>query len=142
MNLMEADISLRSSSLGDQLGPYDRTATAVQLFRFSAETFNPHRIHYDKDYAAVEGHPERLVQAHLLGAFLGAACASWAGAGHQLKNLQWSNRSPVYVDQAISIFGNVYSIDRDGDAIFIKLDLRILSIDGSVCVEGQADIII
>ena len=31
----------------------------VQLFRFSAITFNPHRIHYDRTYAMeVEGYPD------------------------------------------------------------------------------------
>jgi 3-methylfumaryl-CoA hydratase len=34
----------------------------VSLFRFSAITFNPHRIHYDRDYAVrVEGYPGLVV---------------------------------------------------------------------------------
>ena len=37
-------------------------ADAVSLFRFSAITFNPHRIHYDKPYAmGVEGYPGLVV---------------------------------------------------------------------------------
>lgn len=35
----------------------------TQLFRFSALTFNAHRIHYDRDYCCdVEGYPELVVQ--------------------------------------------------------------------------------
>lgn len=44
--------------------PWRRTITtnAVSLFRFSAITFNPHRIHYDKPYAMeVEGYPGLVV---------------------------------------------------------------------------------
>lgn len=38
----------------------------VTLFRFSALTYNPHRIHYDRDYATVvEGHEDLLVHGPL-----------------------------------------------------------------------------
>ncbi len=38
------------------------TTDAVMLFRFSALTFNPHRIHYDRSYAMeVEGYPGLVV---------------------------------------------------------------------------------
>ncbi|HTQ13567.1 MAG TPA: hypothetical protein VMH86_06800 [Rhizomicrobium sp.] len=39
------------------------TPDATQLFRFSALTFNAHRIHYDRDYTTgVEGYPGLVVQ--------------------------------------------------------------------------------
>src|SRR5208283_4471875 len=44
---------------------YVRTVTPdpTQLFRFSALTFNAHRIHYDRDYCRdVEGYPGLVVQ--------------------------------------------------------------------------------
>lgn len=44
--------------------PWRRTITTdtVSLFRFSAITFNPHRIHYDAPYAkGVEGYPDLVV---------------------------------------------------------------------------------
>jgi 3-methylfumaryl-CoA hydratase len=44
---------------------WSRTLTPdeTQLFRFSALTFNAHRIHYDRDYATkVEGYPDLVVQ--------------------------------------------------------------------------------
>ena len=40
------------------VGPIERTATHLQAFLFSAATWNPHRIHYDRDYARdVDGYP-------------------------------------------------------------------------------------
>lgn len=40
------------------------TLTPVDLFRFSALTFNAHRIHYDRDYARnTEGHADLVVHA-------------------------------------------------------------------------------
>jgi 3-methylfumaryl-CoA hydratase len=44
---------------------------AVTLFRFSALTFNAHRIHYDRDYAVmVEGYRELVVQGPLAATLL------------------------------------------------------------------------
>jgi 3-methylfumaryl-CoA hydratase len=45
--------------------------TASLLFRFSALTYNAHRIHYDRDYARdVEGYPGLLVHGPLLATLL------------------------------------------------------------------------
>lgn len=44
--------------------PWQRTISTdpVSLFRYSALTFNPHRIHYDRNYAmSVEGYPGLVV---------------------------------------------------------------------------------
>jgi 3-methylfumaryl-CoA hydratase len=47
------------------------TPGAVDLFRFSAATFNSHRIHYDLPYARdVEGYPDLVVQGPLTAAKL------------------------------------------------------------------------
>ena len=41
------------------------------MFRYSALTFNPHRIHYDRDYAReVEGYPGLVVHGPLLAQYL------------------------------------------------------------------------
>ena len=42
------------------------TPDPVLMFRHSALTFNSHRIHYDRDYAAQKGHPGLLVQGTLI----------------------------------------------------------------------------
>ena len=45
----------------------DRTVAVdpVLLFRFSALTYNAHRIHYDRDYARAEGYPGLVVHGPL-----------------------------------------------------------------------------
>lgn len=49
----------------------DMTADPVLLFRFSALTFNAHRIHYDRDYAReVEGYAGLVVHGPLLATLL------------------------------------------------------------------------
>jgi acyl dehydratase len=57
-------------AVGDELPPMVKQASRAQLFLYSAASSNPHRIHYDKDYAAIEGHPDVLVHGPLQGAWL------------------------------------------------------------------------
>lgn len=46
-------------------------ADPIQLFRFSALTFNAHRIHYDRDYATgEEGYPALVVHGPLIATLL------------------------------------------------------------------------
>jgi len=47
------------------------TVGPVQMFRYSAVTFNGHRIHYDRDYAReVEGYPGLVVHGPLIATLL------------------------------------------------------------------------
>jgi 3-methylfumaryl-CoA hydratase len=59
--------SSRAAAAPDARGTGERTRRVTpdptQLFRFSALTFNAHRIHYDREYCRnVEGYPGLLVQ--------------------------------------------------------------------------------
>ena len=59
--------------------PY--TLDEVTLFRFSALTFNGHRIHYDRRYAVeVERYPDLVVHGPLLALLLLGAGQRWAEA--------------------------------------------------------------
>jgi 3-methylfumaryl-CoA hydratase len=56
-----------------EAGPWRRTLIpdAVMLFRYSALTFNGHRIHYDRDYARnEEGYPGLVVHGPLIATLL------------------------------------------------------------------------
>jgi len=77
----EADIVFREKAGNAQpLPPGERREaqvsraiepTAALLFRFSALTYNAHRIHYDRDYAMkVEGYPGLVVHGPLLATLL------------------------------------------------------------------------
>ncbi len=59
----------------------DLLASTAMLFRYSALTFNAHRIHYDRDYARdVEGYPGLVVQGPLLATQLLEFAAADRGA--------------------------------------------------------------
>ncbi|GDY69533.1 hypothetical protein SAV14893_089260 [Streptomyces avermitilis] len=51
--------------VGDTLPRLKHTVTTFQLFRYSAVTWNPHRIHFDEPYAREEGHGGLVAHSHL-----------------------------------------------------------------------------
>jgi 3-methylfumaryl-CoA hydratase len=84
----------------------------VLLFRYSALTYNAHRIHYDRDYARSEGYPGLLVHGPLQ-ALLMAELARRSG----VPSGEYSYRlvSPLYDGQ-----GLVVSAFPDGDAVRVS----------------------
>lgn len=62
--------------LEDEAGQVHRLTLDVDpvlLFRFSALTYNAHRIHYDQEYAASEGYPGLVVHGPLQALLMGEA---------------------------------------------------------------------
>ena len=63
--------------------------TAMQLFMFSAATWNRHRIHYERDAARAEGHGDVVVQRALIGNVFARHVAAWLGGQGHLQRLAW-----------------------------------------------------
>jgi hydroxyacyl-ACP dehydratase HTD2-like protein with hotdog domain len=77
----------------------------VLLFRFSALTWNAHRIHYDEPYATrVEGHPGLVVHGPLL-ALLLLEVPRRHLASRRLDRLSWRMRRPVHARQPVLVRG-------------------------------------
>jgi 3-methylfumaryl-CoA hydratase len=104
-----ADNQARSAQIVAVAGR-DRTVTVdpVLLFRFSALTYNAHRIHYDRDYARAEGYPGLVVHGPLQALLM----AELAGAGSEYA---YRLVAPLYEDQ-----GLVVSAAPDGDAVRVS----------------------
>jgi 3-methylfumaryl-CoA hydratase len=85
----------------------------VLLFRYSALTYNAHRIHYDRDYARSEGYPGLLVHGPLQALLM----AELARRSPAPRPAEYSYRlvSPLYDGQ-----GLVVSAVADGDAVQVS----------------------
>lgn len=80
----------------------DLETDAVLLFRFSALTFNSHRIHADLDYAQrVEGYPQLVVHGPLT-AILVSECAR-ANAGQTIKTFSFRAVAPMFCGQTVRV---------------------------------------
>lgn len=100
-------------------------ATPLLLFRFSAFTFNGHRIHYDLAHAAEEGYPGLLVHGPLQAALMLNLAAR--RLGDVPRNFLYRCLAPLYGGCRFGV-----SFEMDGART------RILRSDGFTAAEGQA----
>jgi 3-methylfumaryl-CoA hydratase len=84
----------------------DLVTDPVQLMRFSALTFNSHRIHYDADYARQEeGYPALVVHGPLTAILLSELCR--LRCERELAEFSFRAKSPVFVGQALRLRGEI-----------------------------------
>ena len=114
--------------------------TTVALFRYSAVTWNAHRIHYDRDYAASEGYPNVLVQGHLHGAYLTQMLLDWIGPLGSLQRIQWSNRRPAFPGDTITCRGRISRIYVEAGRGLVDCDVWDENQAGDICAQGSATV--
>lgn len=78
----------------------DLAFTPADLFRYSAVTWNAHRIHYDSCYARAEGYPGLVVHGPLLATVLVGRAVSALG---ELGEVTYRARAPVFVDDLVTV---------------------------------------
>jgi len=77
----------------------------VLLFRYSALTYNSHRIHYDEPYATrQEFYPGVVVQGPLLATLLLELCQSQLPCG-AIKTFQFRAVRPTYMERMVTLNG-------------------------------------
>ncbi|MCY3598388.1 MAG: MaoC family dehydratase N-terminal domain-containing protein [Gemmatimonadetes bacterium] len=104
------------------------TPNAAMLFRFSALTFNAHRIHYDRDYARdVEMYPDLVVHGPLTALLL--ADLAVRRSGRPLRTLTFRAHRPMFVDRTIALQG------RRSDNV---VGLRALDETGALAMSARA----
>jgi hydroxyacyl-ACP dehydratase HTD2-like protein with hotdog domain len=123
---------------GQELEPAVREASRTQLFLFSAATWNPHRIHYDREFAASEGHPDVLVHGPLQGAWLAQYVTDWMGPKGRLLSIEWQNRGRAFPDAPLTFSGRVAGVDGGNGTVTLELAMRDVS--GAVLLPGKAEV--
>ncbi|EXJ95848.1 mesaconyl-C4 CoA hydratase [Capronia coronata CBS 617.96] len=116
------------------------TRSEVTLFRFSALTFNAHRIHYDKAWATqVEGHRGVVVHGPMN---LIAMLDLWRdetvdqGVGTARNDIVYPEKidyratSPVYSTEPYRVMMPAEAVDAK------EADVTVVSNDGTVCMKG------
>jgi 3-methylfumaryl-CoA hydratase len=99
--------SCRDSAWSDRVTP-----SAIQLFRYSALTFNSHRIHYDAEYARThDGYPGVVVHGPLIATFLLELLRRQIPR-RLLRRYTYRAVSPAFLGEELSLFGR-----PDGDLI-------------------------
>ncbi|RAY16274.1 acyl-CoA dehydrogenase [Actinomadura craniellae] len=103
-------------------------AGPVMLFRFSAVTFNAHRIHYDAAYARdVEGYPGLVVQGPLTALLL--AESARRRTGREIAGFSFRASAPLFADAPFTLTGRPAEPD---------VELRAVRGDGQVATAATA----
>ncbi len=94
----------------------DINTDTVQLFRYSAMTFNGHRIHYDQRYVTeVEGYPGLVVHGPLMATWL-MNFADGLFEDSTLARFSFRVNAPVFVDETITLLAR-----EDGDGLALAV---------------------
>ncbi|MET9217300.1 hypothetical protein ABZX65_00725 [Streptomyces sp. NPDC003300] len=104
------------------------TLDSRQLFRYSALTFNTHRVHYDRTWAQdVEGLPDLLVHGPLMRMLL-LDFATLSLPGRTVREFSVRSVSPAFVDRPVILVGR-----EDADGVRV----RALDADHRVLARGR-----
>ena len=101
---------------------------STTLFRYSALTFNGHRIHYDQDYCRnVEGYANLVIHGPLTATML-AAFAQEA-SGRKLREFSYRGLRPALLGNRLA-----FSASTDGDRVSLVARLG----EGETCMQAEA----
>ena len=110
-------------------------ATPPLLFRYSALTFNSHRIHYDKDYAVTkEGYADLVVQGPLCATLLLQQLGISSG-GARVRRFNYTGVKPLMANTEFSLQG---CIEEEAGDDGVRAHVWILDAGGAVTLRGEA----
>ena len=118
--------------VGDLLPPLTHTVTPFQLFRYSAVTWNPHRIHFDAQHACEEGHAGLALHSHLRAALALRAVTEGLGPGWRIATVAYRLRRPLYAPVELTYTARVTAADDDR----LTLELIEENLSGEIGFEG------
>jgi acyl dehydratase len=117
------------------------TVDPVQMFFFSAATYNGHRIHYDRRWATeVEGHEDILVQGPLQAALLARAITDWIGPTGRLLRFTVQNRASAHPGEELHFTAEVTALRDGGEVGLVDLELRGFKDGDHLLVPGAATV--
>ncbi|KAG0173793.1 hypothetical protein DFQ28_008128 [Apophysomyces sp. BC1034] len=117
--------------------------TPIMLFRYSALTFNSHRIHYDHVYATTqENHPACLVHGPLSSTLLMNLLRSHLSDQDTLDeaaivSFRYRCLTPLYVNQKITLCGREAVSEQPDKKSY---ELWIIDHQGNLAVKGTVDV--
>lgn len=108
------------------------SADPVLLFRYSALTFNGHRIHYDRDFACdTEGYPGLIVHGPLLGLLM-CQLALDENPSRRPAVYRFRLSQSIFANQAFTVAGSPSNGGRDA-ALWVETG------EGALAAEGHLE---
>ncbi len=103
------------------------------LFRYSALTYNGHRIHYDQPYATtVEGYPGLVVHGPLLATFM-LDLVRRERPDAAVRRFAFRATAPSLAGERLTVHGDPAADGRN-------VELRVTGPDGRLAMTGSAEL--
>ncbi|KAJ2032183.1 hypothetical protein IW146_010587 [Coemansia sp. RSA 922] len=144
---------MKPVDLGRKIVPHVRSPdfthvvdpSEILLFRYSALSWNSHRIHYDSPYARhVEGHPGLLVHGPLTCTLLLQLLHANTPPGLALKSFEYRAISPAYCQQQMTLNGR-WMLQRhkkpSADDASVLCELWATNNEGGIAMKGVATLV-
>lgn len=116
---------LHSIAAGDALPGRSHTPSIAEMVLYTAVIWNPHRIHYDLDFAREDQGYEGLpITGPLQGDWLLQVVTDWAGDDAVLERYTFSHRKAAYLGETLTTGGQVVAVDTAMGRVTVALAVR------------------
>ena len=113
--------------------------TYMQLFMFSAITWNRHLIHYNSEFAHHDGLKDVAVHRALMGSFLAQMLTDWLSEAGRVAKIEWSVRGGAAPGDTLTCRGRVLSKKIESGEKLVECEVWIEK-DGETIVPGKATV--
>ena len=111
--------------------------TYMQLFMFSAITWNRHLIHYNSDFAKKDGLPDVATHRALIGNFMAQMLTNWLGYAGKIRKLEWSVRATAVPGNTLHCQAKVVGKRLEADGKVAECDISVLNQKGDLIAPGK-----
>lgn len=109
-------------AVGDALPQKPLAPTTVQLFLYSAVTWNPHRIHYDTEFAKdTEGYDGVLVQGPLLGGWVLQAAQDWFRGLGRVATMSHRSVATAVAGDSLTLRGEITAVTDEAADVDVQI---------------------
>lgn len=140
--MADTKISWNSIAEGSEIPPLTKKPTHVQLFMFSAITWNRHLIHYNAEYARRDGLPGCCVHRALIGNYLVQLLSGWIGTDGKIAKVEWNVRASALPGDTLVCKGKVLKKRTEGEKKVAECEIWVEKNNGEMVAPGRGEVII
>lgn len=128
-------------SEGQEVTPLIKKSSYMQLFMFSAVTWNRHLIHYNSEFARHDGLPNVATHRALIGNILAQMLSNWVGEAGSVAKIEWSVRNTAIPGDTLTFKGKVLDKRDEGANRFTDCEIWVENQRGDLIAKGKGIVV-
>ncbi|MHB1126655.1 MAG: MaoC family dehydratase [Bacillota bacterium] len=125
---------------GEEVCSSIKQPSFMQLFMFSAVTWNRHLIHYNTEFAHNDGLPGVATHRALIGNFCAQMLTNWVGDSGKLTKLEWSVRNTAIPGDTLTCKGKALEKLAEADKRLVKCEVTVVNQQGDLIAQGTGEV--